>query len=83
MPNTLAAITAALTETFPIDASMITPDRSFEDLGLDSLALVEMGLILQERTGVTLDEGDLPKTVGELVVLLEAAQADGSTTVTA
>ncbi|MBG0857649.1 acyl carrier protein [Streptomyces spinoverrucosus] len=62
---------------------MITPDRSFEDLGLDSLALVEMGLILQERTGVTLDEGDLPKTVGELVVLLEAAQADGSTTVTA
>lgn len=76
MATTLDTITQVLTETFPIDAADITPERTFEDLGLDSLALLEMGLALQESTGITLNDTELPKTVGQLVTLLDTAQAD-------
>ncbi|MFF7161931.1 acyl carrier protein [Streptomyces sp. NPDC008086] len=73
MATTLDTITQVLTETFPIDAADITPERTFEDLGLDSLALLEMGLAVQESTGITLNDTELPKTVGQLVTLLDAA----------
>ncbi|WP_217206973.1 acyl carrier protein [Streptomyces sp. AC550_RSS872] len=76
MATTLDTITQVLTETFPIDAADITPERTFDDLGLDSLALLEMGLAVQESTGITLNDTELPKTVGQLVTLLDAAQAD-------
>ncbi|MCF1593083.1 acyl carrier protein [Streptomyces muensis] len=75
MATTLDTITQVLTETFPIDAADITPERTFDDLGLDSLALLEMGLAVQESTGITLNDTELPKTVGQLVTLLDAAQA--------
>lgn len=75
MATTLDTITQVLTETFPIDAADITPERTFEDLGLDSLALLEMGLAVQESTGITLSDTELPKTVGQLVTLLDAPQA--------
>ncbi|MFJ8164896.1 acyl carrier protein [Streptomyces sp. NPDC096136] len=75
MTTTLDAITQALTETFPIDAAEITPDKTFDELGLDSLALIEMSLIVQETTGITLSETALPQTVQELADLLDAADA--------
>ncbi|MFH0518454.1 acyl carrier protein [Streptomyces sp. M41] len=75
MATTLDTITEVLTQTFPIDAADITPERTFEDLGLDSLALLEMGLAVQESTGITLNDTELPKTVGQLVTLLDAARA--------
>ena len=75
MATTLDTLTQVLTETFPIDAADITPERTFDDLGLDSLALLEMGLAVQESTGITLNDTALPKTVGELVTLLDTAQA--------
>lgn len=76
MATTLDTITQVLTETFPIDAADITPERTFEDLGLDSLALLEMGLAVQESTGITLNDTELPKTVGQLVALLDTARPD-------
>ncbi|MFE6618133.1 acyl carrier protein [Streptomyces sp. NPDC057740] len=78
MATTLDTITKVLTETFPIDAADITPERTFEDLGLDSLALLEMGLAVQESTGITLNDTELPKTVGQLVTLLDAAGPDAA-----
>ena len=76
MATTLDTITQVLTETFPIDAADITPERTFEDLGVDSLALLEMGLAVQESTGITLNDTELPKTVGQLVALLDTARPD-------
>ncbi|MCL6299921.1 acyl carrier protein [Streptomyces kronopolitis] len=76
MPTSTELITTTLTETFDLDPSEVTPERTFEELGLDSLALVEMGLMLQERTGVTLNDVPLHTTVGGLAALIDRAEAD-------
>lgn len=71
MSSSIDLITTALADTFDMDASGITAESVFADLGLDSLAMVEMGLVLQEQTGITLNDTELPRTVGELATLLE------------
>jgi acyl carrier protein len=70
-------ITATLVETFELDAGQLTPQSTFEDLGLDSLALVEMALVVHEHTGTAV-EGITPQsTLAEAAALLASA-ADGS-----
>ncbi|MFI1259371.1 MULTISPECIES: acyl carrier protein [Streptomyces] len=76
MPTSTELITTTLTETFDLDPSEVTPERTFEELGLDSLALVEMGLMLQERTGVTLNDVPLHTTIGGLAALIDRAETD-------
>ncbi|MGW0964706.1 acyl carrier protein [Streptomyces sp. NPDC002516] len=49
-----------LQELFAFPEDMLSPTKTLDDLGLDSLALMELGAVLQERTGVevgTLVEG--------------------------
>ncbi|MFD5814274.1 acyl carrier protein [Streptomyces sp. NPDC127038] len=49
-----------LQELFAFPEDMLSPTTTLDDLGLDSLALMELGAVLQERTGVevgTLVEG--------------------------
>ena len=41
-----------------IDASEITPDSTFESLGIDSLDVVEMVMDLESELGVELDTED-------------------------
>ncbi|MEU1144501.1 acyl carrier protein [Streptomyces sp. NPDC005863] len=40
-----------LTQGLGVPADTITPDVTFEDLGLDSLALLELTVIYEEKTG--------------------------------
>ncbi|MFE6739395.1 acyl carrier protein [Streptomyces tubercidicus] len=80
MPTSAELITSTLTETFDLEPAEVTPERTFEDLGLDSLALVEMGLMLQERTGISLDDVPLRTTIGELAALLDGGAADRALT---
>ncbi|MEW1748830.1 acyl carrier protein [Streptomyces angustmyceticus] len=75
MPTSTELITSTLTETFDLDPADVTPERTFEDLGLDSLALVEMGLMLQERTGISLEDVPLQTTIEELAALMDARDA--------
>ncbi|MCX4638935.1 acyl carrier protein [Streptomyces sp. P9-2B-2] len=75
MPTSAELITSTLTETFDLDPAEVMPERTFEDLGLDSLALVEMGLMLQERTGISLDDVPLRTTLGELAALMDSGTA--------
>ena len=75
MPTSAELITSTLTETFDLDPAEVMPERTFEDLGLDSLALVEMGLMLQERTGISLDDVPLRTTLGELAALMDRGTA--------
>ncbi|GFE12183.1 acyl carrier protein [Streptomyces glebosus] len=75
MPTSAELISSTLTETFDLDPAEVTPERTFEDLGLDSLALVEMGLMLQERTGISLDDVPLRTTLGELAALMDSGTA--------
>ena len=48
-----------------------------DDLGADSLALVELAMAVEEATGVTVEDEALPtlKTVGDIKAYLEAHEA--------
>ncbi len=52
-------ITEILTEEFGVPADDISPDATFEKLGLDSLDVVELTLVLEEKTGVKLEDEEL------------------------
>ncbi len=66
-------IVAALSEYK--EAGEITPDTSFEELGLDSLDLVELLMSLEDTFGVTLEPDESIKTIKDLVSYIEKAQA--------
>lgn len=56
-----------------VDPAVITPDATFEDLGLDSLDVVEMAVELEEELGVELEVEDQNiTTFGEFVALAES-----------
>lgn len=56
-----------------LDPQALLPDTSLEDAGVDSLALVELNLLLTERAGVKIGEDTLASatTVGALDRLVE------------
>ena len=56
-----------------LDASEITPDSTFESLGIDSLDIVEMIMDLETELGVELEMEDQQiATFGELAAFVEA-----------
>lgn len=56
-----------------IDASEITPDSTFESLGIDSLDMVEMVMDLESELGVELEMEDQKiTTFGELADFIES-----------
>lgn len=63
-----------ISEQFSVEADTITMETTFtEDLGADSLDIVELSMALEEEFGVTIADEELPnmKTVGDLVKYLE------------
>ena len=67
-----------IVETLACEADQVTMEaRLAEDLGADSLASVELVMALEEATGVTISDDELPnlKTVGDIVNYLEAHKA--------
>ena len=56
-----------------LDASEITPDSTFESLGIDSLDIVEMIMDLESELGVELEMEDQQiYTFGELAEFIES-----------
>ena len=56
-----------------LDASEITPDSTFESLGIDSLDIVEMIMDLETELGVELEMEDQQiSTLGELAEFIES-----------
>ena len=56
-----------------LDPSEITPDSSFESLGIDSLDIVEMIMDLESELGVELDlEEQKITTFGELATFIDS-----------
>ena len=67
-------IAALLAEQFSVDVDSITMDTSFEDLGADSLDIVELSMAREEEFGVEeMEEDDLSgiSTVSDLVRYLK------------
>ena len=54
-----------------LDPAEITPDATFESLGIDSLETVEMVMELEEELGVELELEEKVATIGELVKFVE------------
>ena len=56
-----------------LDAAEITPDSTFESLGIDSLDVVEMIMDLETELGVELEMEDQQiSTFGELAAFIES-----------
>ena len=72
-------LAALLSEQFGVDVDSITMDTSFEDLGADSLDIVEMTMAVEEEFGLEdMDEEDLSgiSTVADLVRYLKSIRHD-------
>ena len=67
-------LTALLAEQFGVEADSITMDTTFEDLGAESLDIVELSMALEEAFGIEeMGEDDLSGivTVSDLVRYLK------------
>jgi len=67
-------VSTLIAEQFGIEADTITMDTTFEDLGADSLDIVDLSMALEEAFGMEeTDEDDLSgiSTVGDLVNYLK------------
>ena len=67
-------IVELLSEQFSVEPDTITNDTSFEDLGADSLDIVELSMALEEEFDIgEMEEEDLGtiQTVGDLVNYLK------------
>ncbi|MBB4893591.1 acyl carrier protein [Streptomyces olivoverticillatus] len=65
-----------LTEHFGVPAEEITPDSTFEQLDIDSLARVEMITLLEDHLQVTLRQEPEGTTLGEAAAYLERLVAE-------
>ena len=66
-----------ISEQFGVEADTITVDTTFEDdLGADSLDIVELSMALEEAFGVGISDEDLPniKTVNDILEYIQSKQ---------
>ena len=72
-----AMFTEILTEEFGVPEDDIAADATFEALGLDSLDVVELTLVLEEKTGVKLEDEELEdvKTIQDAMDKVTEKQA--------
>jgi acyl carrier protein len=66
-----------LSGEFAVPADDVTADATFEALGLDSLDVVELTLVLEDKVGVKLGDQDLEdvRTVGDAVAKVRERRA--------
>ncbi|MFO7777229.1 MAG: acyl carrier protein [Nitriliruptoraceae bacterium] len=73
----LTIFTEVLTEEFGVPEDEVAAEATFEALGLDSLDVVELTLVLEERTGVKLEDEELEdvRTVQDAIDKVKEKQA--------
>jgi acyl carrier protein len=77
MTDVYETVRTALTDNFNIPDDLVSPTATLEELEMDSLALAEFTLILQEQLGVKIagEHATKSTTLGEVVSFLEARRA--------
>jgi acyl carrier protein len=80
-PSVYPRLAALLARTCGLEQEEITPDVTFADLELDSLALVEFAMAVQAEFGVPVadDELSADETVVAAARLIDAKLAKGLT----
>ena len=73
----LKALQELMAGKYHLDPDRITTDVTLEDLGLDSLDVVELAMVAQAEWGaqVTDDELNDAKQIGAIVTLIESRRA--------
>ena len=66
------AVAELIAEHNDCDASTITMESSFRELGIDSLDTVEMVMDLEDELGIELELEEKVATIGELVAFVES-----------
>lgn len=72
-------VVAVLARTAGIPVERLDPDARLDALGLDSLAILEVGLALQKEIGADIDDGEVAGagTVRDLVGIARRAARSG------
>jgi len=76
--NTDQKIKDIIVEQLSVNAEQVTPEAKFiEDLGADSLDIVELVMAFEEEFGVEVPDSDAEKllTVGDVVKYIEDKQS--------
>lgn len=68
---TLDTVKEVLESNLDIDPENVTEDATFDDLGIDSLDMVELICDLEEKCGVDFGEPEGLTTVGDLVEYID------------
>ncbi|MFK0289840.1 acyl carrier protein [Streptomyces sp. NPDC090442] len=77
MTTTYEFIAAQLTNHMGVPEDIIKPSATFEDLELDSLSIVELTVIIEDRLGVKLTQEDVKPTFGEFCQVVEQRRTGG------
>ena len=72
--NNLEKLSTIIADQLGIDESAITEDTTLEDLGADSLALVELVMSVEEEFDIQIEDEDMEKfkTVGDVLDYIES-----------
>ncbi|MER7752406.1 acyl carrier protein [Kitasatospora sp. NPDC097643] len=75
MSQSYDTIRACLVDEFEVAPALVTPEATLASLALDSLALVELSLVVEERIGVTVADITPDRTLGWLAAHADATLA--------
>ncbi|WP_433543772.1 phosphopantetheine-binding protein (plasmid) [Streptomyces sp. CA-294286] len=75
MSASYPVLVEVLTESLGVDADLVDPEATFEDLDLDSLSLLELVLILEERTGQRPESLSASSTLAEAAAVIDQLNA--------
>ena len=77
--DSIGLIREFLHDRLGISPDSVIPEAPLDDLGVDSLMLLELMFEFEDRFGITLSK-DLksPKTVGEMAVLMDRLRSEQS-----
>lgn len=69
---TIDTLKNILNENLDIDPETVTPDATFESLGVDSLDMAELIVAIEEELDVDFGEPEGLETVGQLVEYIDS-----------
>lgn len=73
--TTYEQVAALIVDRFGVEASSVTPEMSFmDDLGADSLDVVELVMELEDNFGIQISDDDVEdiKTVADIVKYIDS-----------
>lgn len=72
MPSTTNAVSTLMVQKFGVDPAAVRPDIPLYELRMDSLALEEFRILIEDQLEIDLEDAELTSrnTVGELIELV-------------